>query len=195
MKTRMGFRTDKSQSDETQDVLWIAREADGAAVYRLSFGNTIRVNVLHGISIGKPFECEAGQEIERLGVLQQLASGCDRYDLKYSENQIVALIIPLTKTFFSDLSVLEIASTRDSVHQCTSGAPWEAIAQRVVGTLWCWETSTIGHKWLNFSTASMDLLKTLHGQEMVDSRIQSHFIDNRYTSLNSSLVKGLHGLR
>ena len=74
MQTGMRFSTDKSHTDETEDMFGIAVVANGTTQNCTGVGDLVVIDVLGRIAIGETFESKTGQKVERFAVLKQRAT-------------------------------------------------------------------------------------------------------------------------
>ena len=172
MQARMRFGRNQTELDQTQDVIRIAVVADGAAEDGARFRNAVVFDVIQRVAVGEAFEGETGQEIQILAFCQQGTASGD----------------------FHHLAILEEASAGYGVEQRASRTPRESVAERIVGALGRRKSAAVGDERFDFAAALVDLLETFHGQQVVDARIESDFVDDGDSGVDGALVQLFHGV-
>ena len=81
------------------------------------------------------------------------------------------------------LVVLEVFSLGQGVHEDTPGEPGELVPEGIVRELGCRETPTEGLETLNRAVVPLDIVKQVHRQEMVNTRVQAHLVHHYHALL------------
>jgi len=161
---------EEAHVDEDFDELGETLVAEGAADDGLRLGDVVALLVWGGVAVGVGNEGVAGVNEVWLG----------------GSHEVLGLNL-------DDLAVLVVLGCVAEGEEDTAGRPGELVSERVVGILWCWETTAVGEERKDFSALGVDLLDGLDGIQVINSWVKTNLVHDCDTGILGGLVELQHG--
>lgn len=161
----------KTKLLESLDEGWVALVAESSTDESLGLWDVVSLTEWGGVTVGVGLECVTWVDEVWLGGAHEVSA----------RNGVL-------------LAVLEEGGGVAGGQEHTAWGPGELVTKRVVGALWCWETSAVRQEAGDLAAGLVDVVDGLDSVEVVDTRVETNLVKDSDSGLLRLLVECHHGL-